>query len=90
MKFDRPDIVYRNGLLAERHRYRVSDVPLRYRHTWSVRRAIKLEGAQVNQHDQHHVRSDDTGNLVAYAFTETLGTGLTKHQAMSLLDRKDA
>lgn len=90
MNFDRPDIVYRNGMLAERHRYRVSDVPLRYRHSWSVRRAVELEGAQVNLYDQHHVRNDDTGNLVAYAFTETLGTGLTKHQAISLLDRNEA
>lgn len=40
MKFDRPDIVYRNGLLAERRRYRVRDVPLRYRQTWPVSRRL--------------------------------------------------
>lgn len=40
MKFDRPDIVYRYGLLAERRRYRVRDVPLRYRQTWPVSRRL--------------------------------------------------
>lgn len=40
MQIDRPNMVYRNGLLAEQHRERVNTVPVRYKHTWTVRRGF--------------------------------------------------
>jgi hypothetical protein len=85
MQLDRPKMVYRNGLLAEQHRERVSDVPLRYKRTWTVRRAIELDAGQVGLYDGHSVITDDAGNRVIYTCTENLGAGLTKHQAIALL-----
>lgn len=85
MQIDRPNMVYRNGLLAEQHRERVNTVPARYKRTWTVRRVAVLDAAQVGLYGQHSVITDDAGNRVIYTCTEDLGAGLTKHQAITLL-----
>jgi hypothetical protein len=85
MQFNRLDMIYRNGLLAEQHRQRVSDVPLRYKRTWTVSRVVVLNEAEVDQHAQHCVQVDDAGMKVMYSRTEQLGVGLNKHQALALL-----
>jgi hypothetical protein len=87
MQFNRPDLIHHNGLLAEQQRQRVSDVPLRYKSSWTVYRVIELTAAEVDQHPQHCVRADDAGVKVMYSCTEQLGVGLNKHQALALLGK---
>lgn len=85
MQIDRPNMVYRNGLLAEQNRERVNTVPVRYKRTWTVCRVIELDAGQVGLYSQHRVITDDAGNRVIYTCTEDLGAGLTKHQVFALL-----
>lgn len=85
MQLNRPDMIYRNGLLAEQHRERVSDVPLRYKRTWTVHRVIELDQSQVAHFERHRVITDDVGKRVIYTCTDELGACLTKHQAITLL-----
>lgn len=87
MEFNRPDMIYRNGLLAEQHRQRISDVPLRYKRTWTVSRVVVLKEAEVDQHPEHCVQVDDAGTKVMYGRTEQLGVGLHKRQALALLGK---
>ena len=42
MQIGRPNTRYRNGLLAEQQRERVSNVPLPCKWTWTVRRMVEL------------------------------------------------
>jgi hypothetical protein len=86
MLIDRQNMVYRNGLLAEAHRFRVSNVPLRYQSSWTVRRIVELNEHQVVLHAQHSIITDDSGNRVVFTCTQELGVGLTKRQAMAMLD----
>lgn len=88
MLLNRIDQIYHNGLLAEASRQRLSDVPLRYKTSWSVSRVVELEPHQVAEHDRHFVLTDDAGARITYARTEVLGTGLTKPEAMGLLTGK--
>jgi len=90
MQIERPNMLYRNGLLVERHRERVSSTPLRYKQTWTVRRVMELDASQVGLYDRHSVIRDDAGNRVIYTCTEELGSGLTKRQAFSLLEQGSA
>jgi hypothetical protein len=85
MQIERPNLIYRNGLLAEQRRERVSNVPLRYKKSWIVRRVVELGADQISLYDHHSVITDDAGNRVIYTCTETLGSGLTKHQVIALL-----
>ena len=88
MLLDRKDQIYRNGLLAEASRQRLSDVPVRYKTSWTVRRVVELEPHQVAEHDRHFVLTDDAGARITYAHSEVLGTGLTNPEAMGLLAGK--
>lgn len=87
MQIDRPNMIYRNGLLATQHRERVSNVPLRYKRSWTVRQVIELADHQVDQYDRHCVIVDDLGNRVIYTCVEDLGADLNKHQVNALLGR---
>jgi hypothetical protein len=87
MQFNRPDMIYRNGLLAEQHRQRVSDVPLRYKRTWTVSQVVVIKEAEVDQYHQHCVQVDDSGTKVMYSRSEQLGVGLDKRQALALLGK---
>lgn len=85
MQIDRPNMIYRNGLLAEQHRERTSNTPVRYRVTWTIHRVVLLEPGHVEQHDRHWVITDDTGCRFIYARTEQIGAELSKREAVSLL-----
>lgn len=85
MLINRPNMIYQNGLLAVQYRERVSNVPLRYKRTWTVRRVIELEPHQVDLYDRHSVILDDTGAEVIYTCVETVGAELSKHQVNVLL-----
>lgn len=85
MQIDRQNMIYRNGKLAEQHRERVSDVPLRYKRTWTVGRVVELEASQISLYDRHCAITDDEGNRIIYTLTEDLGSSLTKRQAVALL-----
>jgi hypothetical protein len=87
MQFDRPNVIFRNGMLAEQQRERTSDVPLRYKRSWTVSRVVELTEADVDQHPQHCVRADDAGVKVMYSHTDQLGVGLNKRQALALLGK---
>ena len=87
MQIDRPNMIYRNGLLAEQHRERVNTAPVRYKRTWTVRRVIQIDERQVGLYDQHSVLTDDGGKRVIYTCTENIGVGLTKHQVIALLGK---
>jgi hypothetical protein len=85
MQFNRLNLIYRNGLLAEQHRHRVSFSSSRYKRSWTVSRVVELTDAEVDQYPQHCVRADDTGARVVYSCTERLGFELNKRQALALL-----
>jgi hypothetical protein len=85
MQLDRPNMIYRNGLLATQERERVSTVPLRYKSFWTVSRVIELDERQVHQYDRHCVIVDDAGKRVFYTSVEDLGTDLNKRQVYALL-----
>jgi len=85
MQIDRPNMIFRNGMLAEQQRVRVSAVPLRYRCTWKVSRVVELEDDQVGLYDTHSVITDDAGCRVTYTCLADHGTGMTKRQALHLL-----
>ena len=85
MQIDRPNMVCRNGLLAEQYRERVNTTPVRYKRSWTVRRVLILDEAQVGLYDRHSVITDDAGNRVIYTCTGDIGSGLTKHQVIALL-----
>jgi len=85
MQIDRPNMVYRNGLLAELHRERVNTDPVRYKRTWTVLRVLVLSEDQVGLYSRHSVITDDAGNRIIYTCTDDLGGGLTKHQVKALL-----
>lgn len=74
-----------NGLLATQERERVSNVPLRYKRSWTVRRVIELAEHQVDQYDRHCAIVDDTGKRLIYTSVEDLGADLNKHQVNALL-----
>lgn len=86
MQIDRQNMVYRSGLLAEAHRLRVSNSPPRYKSTWTVRRIVELHAQQLALHEQHSVITDDSGKRISFTCTDELGAGLTKRQAMAMLD----
>lgn len=85
MQIDRPNMIFRNGMLAEQQRVRVSAVPLRYKCTWKVSRVVELEDDQVGLYDTHCVVTDDAGRRVTYTCLDDLGVGMTKRQAIRLL-----
>nr|WP_192963314.1 hypothetical protein [Pseudomonas fluorescens]CEK42117.1 hypothetical protein PQBR57_0164 [Pseudomonas fluorescens SBW25] len=85
MLIDRKDMLYHNGLLAERYRERVGKLPHRYKRAWTVRRVILLEPHNVGEYDSHYVITDDAGNRFIYTCTEELGTKLSKRQVNTLL-----
>ena len=87
MVIDRANMLYRNGLLAEMHRERLSAVPVRYSSTWTVRRVTDLDEDQISLHETHNVITDDAGKQVTYTCTEVIGSGLTKRQAIALIGR---
>jgi hypothetical protein len=66
MQFERPDMVYRQGLLAERHRERTSNIPLRYQHYWSVHRIVELTEADLSNCGDYCATLDDTGVRVMH------------------------
>ncbi|MGO4801125.1 hypothetical protein ACEN2T_17745 [Pseudomonas sp. W22_MBD1_FP4] len=85
MQIDRPNMLCRNGLLAEQQRERVNTTPVRYKVTWTVRRVLVLDEAQVGLYERHNVITDDAGNRVIYTCISEIGSGLTKHQVNGLL-----
>lgn len=87
MQIHRKDMLYRDGLLAERYRLPAGKLPHRYKGSWTVRRVIVLEPHNVGEYDSHNVITDDAGNRVIYTCTEELGTELSKRQVNSLLGK---
>ena len=85
MQLNRSDLIYRNGMLAEQQRKRVSNVPLRYKRTLIVSRVIELTEAEIGQYAHHQVLLDDDGRKVMYTCTEHLAIGLSKSQALAML-----
>ena len=85
MRLNRPNVIYRDGILMDQQRERTSDVPLRYKNTWRVRRIKIIAESEIDQYDRHYVTHDDDGKRVVYTAVEQLGVGLTKRQALALL-----
>lgn len=85
MRVNRPNVIYRDGILMGQQRERTSNVPLRYKNTWRVRRIKIITESEIDQYDRHCVTHDDDGKRVVYTAVEQLGVGLTKRQALALL-----
>lgn len=85
MKLNRSSMIYANWLLAEQQRERVSNVPLRYKTTWRVRRIIELEPKDIDKYHRHYVTHDDDGRRITYACTEEVASGLHKREALKHL-----
>lgn len=69
----------------DQQRERTSNVPLRYKNTWRVRRIKIIAESEIDQYDRHVVTQDDDAKMVVYTAVEQLGVGLTKRQALALL-----
>lgn len=85
MLINRPDSIYRNGILVEKQRERTSNVPTRYRTYWIANRVSIILPSDVFNFENHVSMVDDNGKRVLYVKTEQLGYDLTKKQALALL-----
>lgn len=85
MLINRPDSIYRNGILVEKQRERTSNVPTRYRTYWIANRVSIILPSDVFNFENHVSMVDDNGERVLYVKTEQLGYDLTKKQALALL-----
>lgn len=85
MLINRPDSIYRNGILVEKQRERTSNVPTRYRIYWIANRVSIILPSDVFNFENHVSMVDDNGERVLYVKTEQLGYDLTKKQALALL-----